>query len=238
MLSLLFLKGVETMTEYPERHFFWEPVDKRIRWRMEAYLSDHFRYNTGNPWNHSSSYACNMKINKLGLPCALVDKLFDLIQCSEFYDRLGQLLYQFGAAHDFLWQAGWNGRSGGYLVLYQGERKPSGYQSFCTSCGQKNYRSIVVSGKRCGKCGRDTRVDFAQPHMQISTFQCRGTDSGERFEDWSISELRQRTELIQSFDELADNIVDEALYMAENYTAEEEIIPVPASRMVMREAVS
>lgn len=224
--------------KYPERHLFWEPVDRRSRYQMEMFLEEHFRYDTGNAWNHSSSYACNLKIDRLGLPRGVVDKLFDLIQCSEFYEHLGDLLYQFGAAHDFLWQAGWNGRSGGYLVLYQGERKPSGYQSFCPSCGQKNYRSIVDSGKQCGRCGKETRVDFAKPHMQIATYPFRGTDGGECFEDWSLWELKQRTKLVQSFDKLADDIVTEALSMAESYTAEEEMVHVPMPRMVMREAVS
>ena len=226
-----------TALKYTERHLFWEPVSKRSRREMEQFLSEHFRYYTGNSWNRSSSYACNMKIDRLGLPGDVMDKLFDLIQCSEFYDQLGEALRQFGEAHDYQWQAGWNGRSGGYLVLYQGERKPSGYQSFCTNCGQKNYRSIVDSGKRCGVCGRETQMDFPQPHMQVITYPFRGTD-GDDFEDWSLWELKQRVELVQSFDKLADDIVDEALYLAEHYTAEEEVVPVPTTRIVMREAVS
>ncbi|MPM64027.1 hypothetical protein SDC9_110913 [bioreactor metagenome] len=224
--------------KYPQRHLFREPVNKRSRREMAGFLSEHFRYDTGNSWNRSSSYACNMKIDRLGLPRDVVDKLFGLIQCSEFYDHLGDLLHQFGETHDFRWQAGWNGRSGGYLVLYQGERKPSGYQSFCTCCGQKNYRSVVDSGKRCGRCGREARTDFAQPDMQIITYPFRDTDGGECFEDWSLWELRQRTELVQSFDELADDIVSEALYLAEHYVAEEEFVPIPTPRMMMREAVS
>lgn len=217
---------------------FWERVSKRSRREMEQFLNEHFQYYTGSSWNRSSAYACNMKIDRLGLPGDIVDKLFDLIQCSEFYDQLGDLLRQFGEAHVYQWQAGWNGRSGGYLVLYQGELKPSGYKSFCTSCGQKNYRSVVDSGKRCGLCGRETRMDFPQPHMQVVTYPFRGTDSGERIEDYTLEELRQRTELVQSFDKLADDIVDEALYLAERYTAVEELIPVPTPRMVMRKAVS
>ena len=83
-----------------------------------------------------------------------------------------------------------NGRSGGYLVLYQGEIKPSGYKSFCTACGQLNYRSIKETGKQCGKCGLHTRVDFDKPHMQVSTFPGRGTDDDTDFTDWSMDELK------------------------------------------------
>lgn len=42
-----------------------------------------------------------------------------------------------------------NGRSGGYLVLYQGELKPSGYKSYCPRCGQKNYQEATASNNTC-----------------------------------------------------------------------------------------
>ena len=53
-------------------------------------------------------------------------------------DELKELMDNFAAEHNYRWQVGMNGRSGGYLVLYQGEITPSGYKSFCTSCGQLN----------------------------------------------------------------------------------------------------
>lgn len=41
------------------------------------------------------------------------------------------MIEDFNEEHNFQWQTGTNGRSGGYLVLYQGGTKPSGYKSFC-----------------------------------------------------------------------------------------------------------
>lgn len=46
---------------------FFQPVDLRSRKAMIDYLEDHFRYFTMNSWNRSQSYACNLKIYKLGL---------------------------------------------------------------------------------------------------------------------------------------------------------------------------
>ena len=116
----------------PGRHLFSRCVDKRSREDMTAYLSSHFRYNTMNSWNRSTSYACNMKIYNLELERETENKLWDLIQVPEFYDRLNELVEDFGRQHNYLWQAGWNGRSGGYLVLYQGGTKSSEYRSYCT----------------------------------------------------------------------------------------------------------
>ena len=50
--------------ETSARRLFSKRVDKRSRAEMTAYLSGHFRYNTMNSWNRSTTYACNMKLYK------------------------------------------------------------------------------------------------------------------------------------------------------------------------------
>ncbi len=215
--------------ETPARHLFSRRVDKRSRAEMTAYLSGHFRYNTMNSWNRSTSYACNMKLYKLGLDRGTEDKLWDIIQVPEFYERIEDFNWQ----HNYLWQAGWNGRSGGYLVLYQGGTKPSGYRSYCTKCGQKNYTSIAETGNWCGVCNEEARVDYIKPPMQIFSFPGRDVDMDEDFEDWSLYELQQRTELVQEFDRLADDIVAEALYIAQNHSVEERTVYMPTTELVL-----
>lgn len=215
--------------ETPARRLFSKRVDKRSRAEMTAYLSGHFRYNTMNSWNRSTSYACNMKLYKLGLDRGTEDKLWDIIQVPEFYERIEDFNWQ----HNYLWQAGWNGRSGGYLVLYQGGTKPSGYRSYCTKCGQKNYTSVAETGNWCGVCNEEARVDYIKPPMQIFSFPGRGIDMDEDFEDWSLYELRQRTELVQEFDRLADDIVAEALYIAQNHSVEERTVYMPTTELVL-----
>ena len=215
--------------ETPARHLFSQRVDKRSRAEMTAYLSGHFRYNTMNSWNRSTSYACNMKLYKLGLDRGTEDKLWDIIQVPEFYERIEDFNWQ----HNYLWQAGWNGRSGGYLVLYQGGTKPSGYRSYCTKCGQKNYTSIAETGNWCGVCNEEARVDYIKPPMQIFPFPGRDVDMDEDFEDWSLYELQQRTELVQEFDRLADDIVAEALYIAQNHSVEERTVYMPTTELVL-----
>ena len=219
--------------ETSARRLFSKRVDKRSRAEMTAYLSGHFRDNTMNSWNRSTSYACNMKLYKLGLDRETEDKLWDMIQVPEFYERLNERIEDFNWQHNYLWQAGWNGRSGGYLVLYQGGTKPSGYRSYCTKCGQKNYTSIAETGNWCGVCNEEARVDYIKPPMQIFPFPGRDVDMDEDFEDWSLYELQQRTELVQEFDRLADDIVAEALYIAQNHSVEERTVYMPTTELVL-----
>lgn len=210
---------------------FFKPVDKCSREAMNRFLSGHFRYNTMNSWNNATSYACNMKIYNLGLEREIADKLYDLIQLNEFYEPINTLIYEFGAAHNFEWQAGFNGRSGGYLVLYKGERKPSGYKSFCTECGQKNFKSVSENGFVCGRCNQPARMDFTQPPMDIRKYPGRSID----VKGLDLDSLQYMTVLICEFDTLADAIVAEAVYMARNYDIQDEVVYVPQTRKVMVE---
>ena len=219
--------------ETPARRLFSKRVDKRSRAEMTAYLAGHFRYDTLRSWNRSTSYACNMKLYNLGLDRETTDKLWDIIQVPEFYDRLNELIDDFNRQHNYMWQASWNGHSGGYLVLYQGGTEPGKYRSYCTKCGQKNYSSVAETGKRCGVCNEEARVDYIKPPMQIFSFPGRGVDMDEDFEDWSLYELQQRTELVQEFDRLADDIVAEALYIAQNHSVEERTVYIPTTELVL-----
>lgn len=212
---------------------FYRPVNCRSRKDMTEYLREHFRYPTMSSWNDSTSYACNLKIYQLGLDSDTVDKLFELIQTDDFFQERSLLIQDFGSAHDYLWQAGMNGRSGGYLALYQGERIPSGYKSYCTNCGQKNYRSVQETGDVCGVCRKPARVDFRGTHMQVTTFPGRGTDCDADFEDWSMYDLRNRVRLVQEFDRLADDMVQEAVFYAQNYAVQDEEYQVTQTRKAL-----
>ena len=213
---------------------FYEQVDKNSRKAMIELLQNHFRYYTANSWNGSTSYACNLKIHRLGLDREIVDKLYDMIHIDGFYDTMNDLKYDFGESHDFQWQARFNGKSGGYLVLYEGERQPSGHKSYCYACGQKNYKSTNENGNICGACDQMTLTDCNETRMAIQVYSGRSVDMGEDFEDWEMECLRERVELVQSFDALADGIVAEAVHIAKSHEIYEETIFEPKTHLRMR----
>ena len=212
---------------------FYVAVDLRSRKAMTEFLKAHSRYDTMNSWNHADSYACNLKIYRLGLETETENRLYDMLDTQEFFDIQKELLDEFGRKHHYRWQAAMNGRSGGYLVLYQGDVKPTEYRSYCTSCGQRNYRSIREGGNICGVCGKPTRVDYITPPMQILAYPGRGTDTGEDFEDWTLTELRDRVRLIQDFDRLADRMVRQAVQLAKTFQVQEKKVLIPQKRKVL-----
>lgn len=211
-------------------HKFYRRVDLRSRSSMTEFLRGHFRYNTLNYWNRSTSYANNVKIYNLGLGNELEQKLYAMLDCEEFWESINALCYEFNTAHNYAWQAAFNGRSNGYLVLYQGGRIESGYKSYCTACGQKNYKTVEESGNVCGRCGKPARVNFKIPDKRVYVTVGAAVDQDEDFEGWDLDTLRERTRLVQEFDKLCDQIVEEAVSLAENFSVEDEIIYVPTTK--------
>lgn len=126
-----------------------------------------------------------------------------------------------------------NGRIGGYLVLYQGELKPSEYKSYCAHCGQRNYKSVSESGNICGVCCNPSRVDYSHPPMQVNIFPGRGTDDDADYETWEMWELRERVRLVQEFDQLADRMVAQAIHLAKTCVVEEEEYLIPQRKKVL-----
>ena len=151
---------------------YYKEVDKRYRESLAKFLKNHFRYHTINPWNRSTSYANNIKLYNIDKPDGIDnDKCYDMLGITQWQGKLSDMLEDFGRRHDWLWQAGINGRSGGYIVLYQGGIKPSGYKSYCTHCSQMNYQAVAEGEVGiCGKCDARARVNFKQTHMQVFTW--------------------------------------------------------------------
>lgn len=99
---------------------FTTKVDTRSRKAMAKFLTNHFRYHTMNSWNRSTSWANNVKIYNLGLPAEIEDKLYDMLDV-EYYGSdlqfcIDDLIRDFETKTGY--SAGFNGRSGGYLVMY------------------------------------------------------------------------------------------------------------------------
>jgi hypothetical protein len=129
--------------EFFMAQFFSKPVNKRSRQSMVDFLDGHYRHGIGN--DYKSSYAHNVKIHNLRLG-DLSDKAYDLIQVDETWNELQQTISEFNKAMEYRYTISSAGRSGGYLVLLETEKVPSGYKSHCLTCGQRNYKSVPDVG--------------------------------------------------------------------------------------------
>ena len=208
-------------------------VDVTKRASMEEFLKNHFRYDTAASWNNSTSYANNVKLYNLGLGRETEDKLWEMTETAEYWQELDDITKDFAIRHNYKWQAFFNGHSSGYVVLYQGELRDSGYKSFCRYCGQQNFQEATEENCRCGKCGKDGRVNYTERPTTAVVFPGRSTDPEGDFTDWSDERLKERVELVQDFDGLCDELLHAAVEMAESCDVAEEEYYVPQKRKVL-----
>ena len=69
--------------------------------------------------------------------------------------------------------------------------------------------------------------------MQIFTWPGKSVDEYEDFADWTLSEIRDRVELVQDFDRLCSEIVTAYISVCKNYRITEEEILVPETIKVL-----
>jgi hypothetical protein len=265
--------------------FFQQIVDRRCRTSMVSFLLKHRRYNTGNSCNHSTSYANCVKVPHLGLPNDLANKAFDILD-TEYWSHMQDVIDAFTLEHNGNFTIGSNGRSGGYLVLYESHLEPTGHKSICRTCGQRNFRSVAnlqngleevigaellrsqcnwsdevymqqegivalaaseheklsvirrlrstlkdaTLGNKCGRCGSEGelgRANFTGPLVQLCVYSGRSFDQHETFEGWSLNALRQRVDLVVSFDRACDEMRNAFIDLMQTNNVVDKTIFVP-----------
>lgn len=193
---------------------------------MIEYLSGHYRYNTMNSWNRATSYAKCVKLSHMTFPDNETrNRAYDLLGTEEVFEEVRFIMDQFAANHYYEWQAGFNGRSAGYIVLYHGGRKPSEYKSWCSRCGQGNFSEATDADKRCGVCKADAR--YNQQRYQTFTYPGKGVDEDEDFSEWDTYRLRERVKLIMEFDRMVEDCERAFIGFCKTHKAEERVISVP-----------
>jgi hypothetical protein len=211
---------------------FYQNVDMRNREAMIAFLEGHFRYDTMNSWNRATSYANCVKIHRLDLSREQMDKAWGMLDMEEVFDAIHRIIQDWSVEHEWRWQVGFNGRSGGYLVLYQGGLDYKNAKTAqCDACGKLTWHKENVPCTTNG-CDGTLKV-LEKPMAQVVTYPGRGLDQSEDLTEWGVDRLRDRVKLVQEFDKLCDDCMAEFVYYCENYNIVEKDILVPKTINVL-----
>ena len=159
---------------------FYKKVNKNSNKEMFEFLKEHFTYFTMSSWNLNTSIANNVKIYNLGIDF----KILDILQVDNYF-TLNTMIEDWEIAHPG-YKVGFNGRSGGYLVLYN----------------DNNTKSVL-----------DYYVDTNDTYEEFKE-DVRRNYGGLK---WYKQELINQVELVQEFDKLCDDLLEECKYMVENY---------------------
>lgn len=98
---------------------FYKKVNKNNNKEMFNFLKEHFQYFTMNSWNLEKSIANNVKIYNIGLDY----KILDLLQCDDYF--IINCIVEDWEAENKGYRVRFNGKSGGYIVLYNDENNKS-----------------------------------------------------------------------------------------------------------------
>lgn len=195
-------------------------IDTRSRKAMVEFLAGHFRYH-----NRTTGYANRIKIPSLGLTRAQADNAYDVLS-ADYWDEIRDPIDDFTANMDGSYTIGIDGRSSGYLVLYESEYYDPGYKSRCKACGQLNYQPVTGEAGQCGVCRKQERVNLAKPRRYLRT-KSPVIDDTEDLSEMSMSALRSRVELIREFDRACDDMRSNFIDLIDNCFVVEEVVMVP-----------
>lgn len=199
---------------------FYKSVDRRSRKAMTDFLIDHHRYHTMNSWNGATSWSNNLKVYNV-IPRQLQDRVFEMMECDDFYEPLNDLIEDYNRENNYRLQAGFNGRSGGYLVMYEGGYETKTIFTFNNPTNGRDYADgygwmTIEEAKERGLYQRQTKKIFSKPGRSVDDY-----DESD-YEEMSMENLRDVVARVQEFDKLCDAIVAETIYMAENGEVFEE----------------
>ena len=172
---------------------------------MFEFINGHFAYDTMNSWNNLKSIANNVKLYNLELEGDwenALGYLYDESDVGDLQHQIVETIFEWEDEHPG-YAVGFNGRSNGYLVIYNKETD-----------GGINFRNILPNNLT----GFDTYEEFKE--------------SIKDYYGWTVKdmipELREYTQLIRDFDKLCDDLRDlvneysKLDYEAEKFAVEAE----------------
>ena len=172
---------------YKQNYFNKTHGIKTLKDKFE-YIKNHETYWTMNSWNRLYSIANNIKAYNLGFSNAQQDKLYGFIECENFYQDINFMIENSGL------NVGVNGRSGGYLVLYNDKNNCCAIDD--CYCNFENYKEFLEHEK-------------AYVEFRIAQENCRCI-------------VERDFELVKQFDELCDEIRNYVMYLIDNAKIEEK----------------
>lgn len=161
--------------------FYQKGINLSNAKQMFEFITGHFTYDTMNSWNRLESIANNVKLYNLHLDgdwSNAMGYLFDEYDIGGLQEEISDMIKDWEYWHPG-YSLGFNGRSGGYLVIYNKEKD-----------GRVNFRNILP--------------DFLQDdNYENFKEDCKEYYGGVKAR---LSDLRFYTELIRDFDKLCDDM--------------------------------
>lgn len=168
---------------------YYKKVNKKSDKEMFEFLKGHFQYYTMNSWNGLKSIANNVKIYNIK---ELDYDILEYLELDNYY-TINDTIELWEMEHNG-YRVGFNGRSGGYLVLYN----------------ENNNKSVL-----------DYYIDINLNSDYEILKQDIKESEYTTMKDYH-DKLVEQVELVQDFDKLCDDLIQVCLDLKNNYKIVEE----------------
>lgn len=186
------IKEKRTMRKITFTPYFYEKgIDITNDKQMFEFIKNHFTYFTMNSWNCTQTIANKVKIYNLGLE-GDAWRALNLLEADEYFE-VNETIRFWEYEHPG-YSVGFNGRSGGYLVLYN----------------KDNYRSVLP--------------DFVEDCDTYEEYKAYCKDYFGCGVKYNRRELKELCQLIQDFDMLCDELRDYVNELSKQDPTEEILI--------------
>lgn len=181
---------------------YYKSVNKKSNKDMFEFLVNHFQYFTLNSWNGLKSIANNVKIYNIK---ELDYDILEYLQLDNYY-TINDAIELWEMEHNG-YRVGFNGRSDGYLVLYNENDNKSVLDYFVDININSDYESF--------------KQDIKESEYQtLKNYHYK---------------LVKQVELVQDFDKLCDDLIQVCLNLKNNYEIAEEEQTITKKVTILRE---
>lgn len=171
---------------------FYKKINKNNNREMFDFLKNHYTYYTLNSWNGFKSIANNVKIYNLDINGDCY-KLLEILELDNYF-TINAIINEWEESHKG-YKVGFNGRSNGYLVLYDEDNNEHVFDNY-----QQNF---IINA------------------YDYEDFKNLLHDYGYNLKQYK-SELVKMVELVQDFDNLCDELTTQCQYLLDNYDIEKK----------------
>lgn len=144
---------------------FYKKVNKNNNKQMFEFLKNHFTYYTMSSWNRLESIANNVKIYNLDIKGDKW-KLLKLLELDN-YSSINTIIEEWEIMHEG-YKIGFNGRSAGYLVLYNNNNNSSILSNYIID--SENYQDFKENLKYYGYTLKDYKNELIKMVELVQDF--------------------------------------------------------------------
>ena len=166
--------------------FYKTGVDISSTKSMWTFLKNHFTYSTMNSWNGMKSIANNVKLYNLNLKgdwTTVLRFLNDEADSACLQISIDEAIQEFQRKNP-CYRAGFNGRSGGYLVLYNADN----YRSILPDCmDYECYEDFKEDTKAYGYTVADFNYELRQIVKVVREFDLLCDELRDLMDSYSVS---------------------------------------------------